>query len=84
MQADMNDKESLLKAVTGASAVFAVTNYWEKMDHNLEYEQGKKLADAAKEAGVNHYIWSSLINVTKCKPSSIPRSGDNVVTNKTV
>lgn len=63
--ADMNDKESLLKAVTGASAVFGVTNYWEKMDHNLEFEQGKKLADAVKEAGVNHYIWSSLKNVTE-------------------
>lgn len=62
----MNDGESLLKAVTGASAVFGVTNYWEKMDHDLEYEQGKKLADAVKQAGVNHFIWSSLMNVTKC------------------
>lgn len=63
----MDDKQSLLKAMTGASAVFAVTNYWDKLDHNLEYEQGKSLADAAKEAGVNHYIWSSLIGVTKCE-----------------
>lgn len=49
----------------GASAVFAVTNYWDKMDMKLEIQQGKNLADAAKEAGVKHFIWSSLLNVTK-------------------
>lgn len=49
----------------GASAVFAVTNYWEKMDMKLEIQQGKNLADAAKEAGVKHFVWSSLLNVNK-------------------
>lgn len=63
----MNDKASLVKAMQGAFAVFAVTNYWEKMDMQLEIDQGKRLADAAKETGVQHYIWSSLLNVTKCK-----------------
>jgi uncharacterized protein YbjT (DUF2867 family) len=66
----MNDKATLLKAVGGASAVYAVTNYWEKADHELEMKQGRSLVDVAKEAGVNHFIWSSLINVTKRKPRS--------------
>lgn len=61
----MNDKSSLVKAMTGASAVFAVTNYWEKMDMKLEIQQGKNLVDAAKEAGVGHFVWSSLLNITK-------------------
>jgi len=61
----MNDKATLLKALEGASAVYAVTNYWESMDHGLEARQGKSLVDAAKEAGVQHFIWSSLLNVTK-------------------
>lgn len=59
----------------GASAVFTVTNYWEKMDMQLEIQQGKNLADAAKQNGVKHYIWSSLLNVTKRKityPMGIP------------
>ena len=53
----------------GAAAVFAVTNYWEKMDKQHEVTQGKALVDAAKETGVQQFIWSSLINVTKGKCS---------------
>ncbi|KAK3393940.1 NmrA-like family-domain-containing protein [Podospora didyma] len=63
--ADINDKASLVKAMSGAHAVFAVTNYWEKMDARLEVKQGKDLVDAAKETGVQQFIWSSLLNITK-------------------
>jgi hypothetical protein len=31
-----------------AFAVFAVTNYWESKDADLEIKQGKAMADAAK------------------------------------
>ncbi len=51
--------------MTGATAVYAVTNYWEKMDMQLEIQQGKNLVDAAKDAGVQQFIWSSLYNVNK-------------------
>jgi len=64
--ADLNDKASLVKALTGAHTAFAVTNYWEKMDAKHEFQQGKDLADAAKEAGVEHYVWSSLLNINIC------------------
>jgi len=37
-----------------------VTQYWEKMDASLEVTQGKLIADACKEAGVEHLIYSSL------------------------
>jgi hypothetical protein len=63
----MNDKASMVKAMTGASAVYAVTNYWEKMDKDHEIKQGKDLVDAAKETGVQHFIWSSLLNIDKRK-----------------
>lgn len=36
-----------MKAFQGAYAAFAVTNYWDKMDMELEIQQGKNLADAA-------------------------------------
>lgn len=49
----------------GAAAVYAVTNYWEKMDAKLEVQQGKNLVDAAKETGVQQFIWSSLLNINK-------------------
>lgn len=44
----MNDTESLAKAMSGAYAVYAVTNYWEKMDMQVEIKQGQNLVDAAK------------------------------------
>ncbi|KAI9807446.1 MAG: hypothetical protein M1833_000191 [Piccolia ochrophora] len=62
---DSGSKDSLRDALKGASAVFAVTNYWETMDKNVEIEQGKNIADVAKEVGVEHLIWSSLIHVTE-------------------
>ena len=65
MQADMDDKSSLVKAMTNAHAVFAVTNYWADMDDKHEIQQGKNLVDAAKETGVKHFVWSSLLNVNK-------------------
>ncbi|KAJ7609579.1 NAD(P)-binding protein [Mycena polygramma] len=65
------DKESLKKAIHGSEAVFGVTNFWDPAVFSGddatgkgEIVQGKNLVDAAKEAGVNLFIWSSLPNVT--------------------
>ncbi|KAI8649649.1 NmrA domain-containing protein [Fusarium keratoplasticum] len=44
---------------------FSVTNYWESMNADTEIAQGKNVADAAKEVGVSHIIFSSLLNVTE-------------------
>lgn len=49
--------------MTGATVVYGMTNYWDSMDMQTEIKQGKDLADAAKEAGVSHYIWASLYNI---------------------
>ncbi|WRT63446.1 uncharacterized protein IL334_000351 [Kwoniella shivajii] len=65
VSADLGNKESLIKAFQGAYAVFSVTDYWSTMDTNVEYSQGKAAADAAKETGVQHFVWSSLLNTTK-------------------
>ena len=58
----------------GASAVYAMTNYWDSMSMETEIKQGKDLADAAKETGVDHYIWASLYNVKERK-STRPNLG---------
>ncbi|GAQ05022.1 nmrA-like family domain-containing protein 1 [Aspergillus lentulus] len=63
--ADLNDKASVVKAFTGATAAFAVTNYWEIMSIDTEIQQGRNLVDAAKESAVSHFVWSSLPNVKK-------------------
>ena len=46
--ADINSKDQISAALKGAYAVFAVTNYWEKMDAELEKRQGKTIADVSK------------------------------------
>jgi len=61
----MNDKKSIFEVIKGSSVVFGVTNYWEKLDPELETNQGKTLADACKEAGVERFYFSSLPYVTK-------------------
>jgi len=63
--ADLSSKSSILQAIRGSDAVFGVTNYWEKGTLEFEVMQGKNLADAAKEAGISHLIWSSLPFVSK-------------------
>lgn len=45
---DLDNKESLKKAVEGAYAIFAVTDFWATMDADNELQQGKNIVDAAK------------------------------------
>lgn len=71
--ADINDKATIVKAVAGSDTVFAVTNYWEKLDMKLEEQQGRNIADAAKETGVKHLIWSSLLDITKLSNGKLAR-----------
>ncbi|KAK1248883.1 hypothetical protein MKX08_007103 [Trichoderma sp. CBMAI-0020] len=63
--ANINDGSSLAKAFSGAAAVFAVTNYWDTMSKDVEEQQGRTIVDAAKGAQVQHFIYSSLIDVAK-------------------
>jgi uncharacterized protein YbjT (DUF2867 family) len=59
VQADLDDEASLRRAVAGAWGVFAVQNTWEA-GVEREEEQGKRLARVAREAGVEHFVYSSV------------------------
>jgi len=63
--ADLNNPSTLRSAMKGAYGVFAVTNYWESRSAEVEIKQGKAMADAAREAGVQHFVFSSLLNITE-------------------
>jgi uncharacterized protein YbjT (DUF2867 family) len=59
--ADLNRPETLKAAFAGAHGVFLVTNAWEA--GRDESKQAIAAVNAAKEAGVQHFIWSTLPNV---------------------
>jgi uncharacterized protein YbjT (DUF2867 family) len=60
VSADMDNVESLKKAFAGAYGVYAVTNFWEHFSGEKEIQQARNIAEAAKAAGVQHVIWSTL------------------------
>jgi uncharacterized protein YbjT (DUF2867 family) len=59
--ADLTRPESLQAAFAGAHGVFLVTNAWEAGSD--ETKQALAAVNAAKDAGVQHFIWSTLPNV---------------------
>ncbi len=65
VSADIDDTESLKKAFAGAYGVFAVTNFWEHFSGDKEIQQAKNIAEAAKAAGVQHVVWSTLEDTRK-------------------
>jgi uncharacterized protein YbjT (DUF2867 family) len=56
---DFDDAASIRKAVEGAWGVFAVQNTWEAGVEGEE-RQGKQIATIARDAGVQHYVYSSV------------------------
>src|SRR5258708_22069499 len=61
VQADLNRPETLAAAFEGAHGVFLVTNPWGK--GNDEVQQATAAVRAAKDAGVKHFVWSTLPDV---------------------
>lgn len=66
--ADLDDVESLTRAFTGAYGAFCVTNFWEHFSPEKELLQAKNMAQAAKAAGVQHVIWSTLEDTRRWVP----------------
>src|ERR1700746_130212 len=61
VRADLNLPETLKAAFAGAHGVFLVTNFWEQGTDELK--QATAAVQAAKAAGVNHFVWSTLPDV---------------------
>jgi len=61
VEADLSRPETLEAAFAGAHGVFLVTNFAEA--GTAESEQALAAVRAAKDAGVRHFIWSTLPNV---------------------
>lgn len=59
MQGDMKDPAALDKAMSGVYGVFSVQNFWEH-GYEGELKQAKAVIDAAKKAGVKHFLLSTV------------------------
>jgi hypothetical protein len=61
VKADLNLPETLKAAFEGARGVFLVTNFWEQGTDELK--EAIAAVRAAKDAGVKHFVWSTLPDV---------------------
>ena len=68
--ADVDDVESLKKAFEGAYGAYCVTFFWEHFSPEKEFAQATAMAKAAKHAGMEHVIWSTLEDTRKWVPLS--------------
>jgi uncharacterized protein YbjT (DUF2867 family) len=73
VKADLDDVKSLKQAFEGAHGAFCVTNFWEHFKPEKETTQARNMAQAAKDAGVKHVIWSTLEDTRQWIPLSDDR-----------
>ena len=59
VQGDLEDSASLERAASGVYGVYSVQDFW-AVGAKREVQQGKNMADAAKKAGVDHFVYSSV------------------------
>jgi len=60
VEADVDSVESLTSAFQDAYGAFCVTFFWDHFSPEKEQAQARNQAQAAKAAGVQHVIWSTL------------------------
>jgi uncharacterized protein YbjT (DUF2867 family) len=73
VSADVDDVQSLKKVLTGAYGAYFVTFFWDHFSPEKEMQEVRNMAEAAKEAGLKHAIWSTLEDVRKFIPLSDDR-----------
>lgn len=73
VEADVDDKASLVNAFKGAYGAYCVAFFWEHFSPEKENLHAKNMAEAASEAGLKHVIWSTLEDTRKFIPLSDDR-----------
>lgn len=62
---DIGDETNLTKAYAGSYGAFCVTFYWAHFSPERELAEASAMARAAKAAGLQHVIWSTLEDTRK-------------------
>ncbi|MEW6051553.1 MAG: NmrA/HSCARG family protein [Candidatus Zixiibacteriota bacterium] len=65
---NVDDPGSLKRAFKGAYGAFCVTFFWDHFSAEKEVAEARSMAEAAKEAGLKHVIWSTLEDTRKWVP----------------
>jgi uncharacterized protein YbjT (DUF2867 family) len=66
--ADLDDPASVRRAFEGAHGAYCVTFFWEHMSPEKELTHADSMAEAAKQAGLAHVIWSTLEDTRRFVP----------------
>jgi uncharacterized protein YbjT (DUF2867 family) len=66
--ADVDDPASLRRAFEGAYGAFCVTFFWDHLSPEKEYAEADSMAQAAKQTGLQHVIWSTLEDTRRFVP----------------
>lgn len=65
---DVDDLKSMKRVLEGAYGAYFVTFFWTHFSPEKEMAEVKLMAEAAKEANLQHVIWSTLEDVRKYVP----------------
>jgi uncharacterized protein YbjT (DUF2867 family) len=68
--ADVEDQPSLERAFAGAHGAYCVTFYWAHFSPEREKAEALALARAARAAGIQHAVWSTLEDTRQWVPLS--------------
>lgn len=65
---EIDDMESMRRVLKGAYGAYFVTFFWTHFSPEKEMAEAKNMAQAAKDAGLKHVIWSTLDDTRKYIP----------------
>ncbi|MFC5268980.1 NmrA/HSCARG family protein [Adhaeribacter terreus] len=68
VQADIDNAESMKKALKGAYGAYFVTFFWDHFSPEKELAEARSMAQAAKDANLQHVIWSTLDDTRQYVP----------------
>jgi uncharacterized protein YbjT (DUF2867 family) len=66
--ADVDDPATLRRAFEGAHGAYCVTFFWHHFSPEKEFAEAGSMAQAAKDAGVAHAIWSTFEDTRRFVP----------------
>ena len=73
VEADIDDLESVKKAMDGAYGAYCVTFFWAHFSPEKEIAEVNNFAEAAKACGLKHVVWSTLEDTRILVPLSDDR-----------